>query len=309
MLCASAWIPKGVSKTRFQDEVAAEADHASNSVPMDEDPDEESEKVEIADVLADDLDGLKFHKSNRDDPYIKDKDEIYDEDELDDMTYRDTDMPLVALRAGEDISQMEVYVYEDVDDDEPNIYLHHETVLPAFPLCVAWSSYHPTLGYSRGNLAAVGSFLYGIDIWDLNDVDSLEPLASLGGHYVERSKVSSSNKKKKKKAPKLVPDSHTGEVMSVSWNPVQNEYLASGAADNTVKVWDVEDGSCVQTLAHHSDKVQAVSWHPTEESLLLSASFDKTVQTVDVRSGDVSSRFSLTGDAEKALWRSRTGAT
>jgi len=224
MLCASAWIPKGVSKTKFQEEAveaveaveaaeAVETGQASVAVPMDEEPDEDNEKVGIADVLADDLDGLKFHKSNRDDPYIKNKDEVYDEDELDDMTYRDTDMPLVALRAGEDISQMEVYIYEDVDDDEPNLYLHHETVLPAFPLCVAWSSYHPTLGYSRGNLAAVGSFLYGIDVWDLNDVDSLEPLLSLGGHYVERSKVSTSSKKKKK-APKIVPDSHTGEVRS-----------------------------------------------------------------------------------------------
>lgn len=96
MLCASAWIPKGVSKTKFQEEAveaveaaeAVETGQASVAVPMDEEPDEDNEKVGIADVLADDLDGLKFHKSNRDDPYIKNKDEVYDEDELDDMTYR-----------------------------------------------------------------------------------------------------------------------------------------------------------------------------------------------------------------------------
>lgn len=102
---------------------------------------------------------------------------------------------------------------DDLESDDPNVYLHHETVLPAYPLCVSWSNFHPTLGYSRGNLAAIGSFLNGIDIWDINEVESIDPLMTLGGYSLPRSLVEKKKgKKKKRPTPTLVPDSHQGEV-------------------------------------------------------------------------------------------------
>ena len=52
--------------------------------------------------------------------------------------------------------------------------------------------------------------------------------------------------------------------MSLAWNPVHRNGLASGSADNTVKLWDLNTGNCAATLAHCDDKVQAVRWHPTE---------------------------------------------
>lgn len=36
-------------------------------------------------------------------------------------------------------------------------------------------------------------------------------------------------------------NSHTDAVMSLSLNPFQSEYLASGSADTTVKIWDIDE--------------------------------------------------------------------
>lgn len=60
--------------------------------------------------------------------------------------------------------------------------------------------------------------------------------------------------------------------------------LASGSADETVKLWDLPSCKCVNTLNHHKGKVQGVEWHPTEAAVLATASFDKTARVMDARS-------------------------
>jgi len=47
-------------------------------------------------------------------------------------------------------------------------------------------------------------------------------------------------------------------VMS-SW-----QVIASGSADQTVKLWDLSSMTCSHTCTHHKDKVVSVQWHPTE---------------------------------------------
>jgi periodic tryptophan protein 1 len=91
--------------------------------------------------------------------------------------------------------------------------------------------------------------------------------------------------------------------MSLSWNNVQREYLASGSADSTVKIWDVESGHCASTLQYHTDKVQSVSWHPVEDSTLLTGSFDRSVHVVDVRAAAPScSSWRVRSDIEACQW-------
>lgn len=57
------------------------------------------------------------------------------EDEKEDYTVRKTDSLLVTATAENDHSNLEVYVYDHKTSD---LYVHHEIILSAFPLCLEW---------------------------------------------------------------------------------------------------------------------------------------------------------------------------
>lgn len=77
----------------------------------------------------------------------------------------------------------------------------------------------PCLQRERANIAAVGSFEPGIELWDLDVVDSVEPLATLGGAdyaaaraaaAAEEEGGSEGDKKKKKKKKKKAAEPQVG---------------------------------------------------------------------------------------------------
>ena len=60
----------------------------------------------------------------------------------------------------------QVWIYEEAGTSEDsNIYVHHDIMLPAFPLSLAWMDCRPTGDAQSGNLAAVGTMSPGIEIW------------------------------------------------------------------------------------------------------------------------------------------------
>ena len=184
---------------------------------------------------------------------------------------------MTARKGDDDFSTLQVYVYEE---EEGNVYEHHDIVLPAFPLCVEWLGV-PLKNTPEHNFVAVGTFEPAIEIWDLDTIDCSEPLTSLGGMLVtsdpREEEIASAKKKgkkgKKKKAQKapdqFLPGSHQSAVLSLSWNRLNEILLASGSADTTVKVWDLSQGTCAHTYTHHSKEVQSAQWHHTEGTLLL----------------------------------------
>lgn len=95
----------------------------------------------------------------------------------------------------------QIWIYEEGDDGigEPNVYVHHDIMLPAFPLCLAWLDCDPRGGSERANLCAVGTMDPGIEIWDLDVLDAVEPVACLGGF----SKAGAESEKKKKSLKKV----------------------------------------------------------------------------------------------------------
>jgi WD40 repeat protein len=76
---------------------------------------------------------------------------------------------------------------------------------------------------------------------------------------------------------------HADVVASVAWSP-KGRCVATGSYDGTVKVWDVENGRLLNTLAGHDESVNSVSWSP-DGTRLASGSDDETVMVWEAASG------------------------
>lgn len=64
----------------------------------------------------------------------------------------------------------------------------------------------------------------------------------------------------------------------------QASLLISGSFDETVKIWDVRNGTCVKTLPAHSDPVSAVAFN-RDGVLITSSSYDGLIRIWDTGSG------------------------
>eukprot|EP00331_Platyophrya_macrostoma_P018249 CAMPEP_0176471640 /NCGR_PEP_ID=MMETSP0127-20121128/41250_1 /TAXON_ID=938130 /ORGANISM="Platyophrya macrostoma, Strain WH" /LENGTH=404 /DNA_ID=CAMNT_0017866321 /DNA_START=116 /DNA_END=1330 /DNA_ORIENTATION=+ len=194
-----------------------------------------------------------------------------DDEEIDDTTFKETDLPFVATRADQQDPKVEVYVY---DEPEDNVYVHHDATVSAFPLCSTWMS------DGTMSLAAVGTMLPFVEIWPLDVIDAVEPVCLLGGCV-----NSEDNYRRKLKKDRLKPDSHKEAVLSIQWNTLVQHILASGSADHTIKLWDLNQQECVGTY-HETEKIQSLEWHAQEANLLLSGAFDGNAILRDCRRPD-----------------------
>lgn len=247
-----------------------------------------------------------------------DEDEEEEDDELEndreDVEILPTDAVILVANTEEEFSNLEVQVY---DDDNGSLYVHHEINLPAFPLSLAWMDcapvpLDPTKGPVDGSFVAIGTFKPGIEIWDLNVLDVLEPSATLGGEVNEELRevaLPKQSRRRKNKQVSLRAGSHQDSVMSLDWNSSHRNMLASGSADSTVKVWDITTQACLYTMSHHSNKVQSVRWNPAETTVLASASFDRTIVVLDGRQPDAFSKFALSAEVESITWAPHNPST
>ncbi|XP_065072087.1 periodic tryptophan protein 1 homolog [Rhopilema esculentum] len=236
--------------------------------------------------------GLTYFASNEDDPYITMKN-IEDEDR-DDFLIKPNDNLIAIGKMEEEYCNLEIYVY---NDEEGSLYVHHDILLESVPLAVEWMSYDPTSENQSGNFVAVGTMDPHIEIWDLDVVDTVESVYTLG------KKPRKSKKKKKKAAATTANDGHQDAVLGLSWNRNARNVLASGSADFTVKLWDMAQCKCVHSLAHHKNKVQCLQWHPYEAQSLLTGSFDNTAHVLDCRNPESRTKsWKMDGEIERVLW-------
>jgi periodic tryptophan protein 1 len=252
--------------------------------------------------------GLSVFASNDEDPYVTLPDEEDDSDLDEDNMIRPSDAIILACHTEEDAHTLDVYVY---DDNEGTLFVHHDLMLNAFPLCVTWMD-TATKDGAVGNFAAIGTMDTEIEVWDLDCIDRMTPAAVLGG--IDKSGGSggaggSQGKKKKKKnkdKPNLKADSHRDAVLGMSWHPLQRHVLASASADKTVKIWDVPQEKCLHTLTHHTDKVQSLQWHPTQAAVLLTGGFDRNASVCDVRATaadwKTAAKWAVSSDVECVAW-------
>lgn len=347
MISATAWVPRGYAaefpeKYELDDDEMAritemaklqlnEATEDSEEEPQqkglkdDLEVDDDLKEYNLEDYDNDDqsegedvtmLPGLsatdaKYHEGEEgQDPYLSlPNEEDAKEDKQESQVYP-TDNMVLATRTEDDISYLDVYVYDDgagnigendiQEDDskankgymrEPSLYVHHDLMLPAFPLCVEWVNYRPSNPENDiGNFAAIGTFDPQIEIWNLDSIDKAFPDLILGEPEPNSmgSLKTTKSKKNKKSKSKHVTTHHTDAILSLSHNKLHRNVLASSSADHTVKLWDLNTGTCVRSFNHiHSNKtVSSSKWHPTEDSILLTGGYDGTCAITDVRISD-----------------------
>uniref|UniRef100_A0A0B7BL11 Uncharacterized protein n=1 Tax=Arion vulgaris TaxID=1028688 RepID=A0A0B7BL11_9EUPU len=232
--------------------------------------------------------GLTPFASNDEDPYITLKNDVDSDDE--DFVLKPTDNLLTIGRVTEEAAVLEVHIY---NEELNNLFIHHDYILPTIPLVLEWLDYDVADG-QIGNFVAMGTMEPDIGIWDLDVVDSLEPVAVLQGRK--------QNKKKKIKKREVL-EGHTDSVLDLSWNRNVRNVLASASADSTVCLWDLSEGKAVSSLKHHEKEVQCVSWHPVESQSLLTGSFDNYAAVIDCRNPTENvKKWKVDGEVERTIW-------
>lgn len=179
------------------------------------------------------------------------------------------------------------------------MYVHHEVQLSSFPLCLEFvgCQFAKDQLSNRCNYMAVGTFNSEIEIWDMDTLNAIEPVLTLG----QQQPPNYLNNKKKKKKEKTI-DSHSDSVLCLSLNQFRQNILCSGSGDHSIKLWDLQKGSSLFTYQHHTDKVQQVKFNPKEEAVLLSAGFDKQLVLMDVRQQNNRMCHQLQADVETVHW-------
>ena len=258
---------------------------------------------------------LAYHESNADDPYITMEDNEEDDEAREELQILATDNMVVSGKVEDEVAYLEVYVYEDEAD---NLYVHHDIMLPAIPLCVEWLDIpvgKTVTGQSvdqssKANFVAVGTFDPDIEIWDLDTVDCMYPNAILGkgneDGKAEDGKAEADDgkkKKKRKRSKKANDDYHVDAVLSIAANRNHRTLLASSSADKTIKLWDLSTLKCAKSYSYHTDKVCSITWHPKETTVLLSGSYDRTVVAADMRAPDAKAPcWGVESDVETVRW-------
>lgn len=78
-------------------------------------------------------------------------------------------------------------------------------------------------------------------------------------------------------------EGHDHRIFSLAFDPGSGT-LASGSADNTVRLWDAQSGQLLRTLEGHTEEVGSLAFNP-QSGTLASASDDGTVKLWEVHNG------------------------
>lgn len=85
---------------------------------------------------------------------------------------------------------------------------------------------------------------------------------------------------------------HSAAVLDFDFNPFNDQIIATGSEDTTVKVWGIPEGGLTENittplvdLQGHTRKVTLMSFHPTAENVLATVGGENAVKLWDIQKG------------------------
>ncbi|XP_066285694.1 NACHT domain- and WD repeat-containing protein 1-like [Branchiostoma lanceolatum] len=81
---------------------------------------------------------------------------------------------------------------------------------------------------------------------------------------------------------------HEGAVSCLAVSH-DNQYIITGAEDNTIKMWGTETGELKNTFSHHTDHLTCLK--VTQDGRIVSGSKDTTLSVIDIENGEVVHRL------------------
>ncbi|CAG2100292.1 unnamed protein product [Medioppia subpectinata] len=218
------------------------------------------------------LASLTVYGDNTEDPYIENDDNSDESDENEDFRIKPTDNLVLVGHVESDASVLEVRVYNEEDEH----YVHHDIILGSYPICLEWINYSSS-SEEPVNYVGIGDMGKEITIWDIDTVNSLEPVYKLVGHE--------------------------DSVLDLSWNANIRKMLASASADQSSCVWDLEKCQIITRFDHFKSNVQSIEFHPFEAQTLLIGDTNGIVSIADCQSGGFKKwKVGENCEVEKVIW-------
>lgn len=275
MITALAWIPRGVTPKKLlpsstnDEEVERYLQILNNEEKKENPPPEQQETIseEDAEIIKkynldkyddDDDDDEENEGAGFQEDYVTEDTYLVaqpnqEEEDNDDDDIRNSDFLLIVGKYGEEVPTLEVHLF---DDTQETLFVHHELLLPSFPLSIRWLDFEPSSG-KNGSFAAVSSMRPEIEIWNLNIEDPICPAAIL--------------------------QFHSDSVPGLSWNLNQRSALLSASIDHMAAIWSLQTLETAATFDVGSE-CKAAEWCPTNATLFSIAS-SGGVYTYDARTG------------------------
>ena len=299
MYSSMKWIPKGKLNNYpmmpdYKDEFNRQFEHEA----MDEDKDEIGSKYHFEDYDDDVNERAKYALTVQNDGM--DPQNMSEEDsEIEENLIADTDSILIAGCANtyETDYRIEFHLVEDAPDAEP--YVHHDLMMPNIPLCIEYidMTAHPLNG--TRNILAVSCLESQMELWDIDSLDDRAPLAV----FDEKQGIVTN---KTREMGEEIEKADTS-VISISWNPNQQNIIATGSSDHCVRFWDISNMTLARTLQHHHGDVQVCSWNPVNSSVLATGGFANgnvkpTMFILDARQQQTVGSYYCDCDMNEFLW-------
>jgi WD40 repeat protein len=76
-------------------------------------------------------------------------------------------------------------------------------------------------------------------------------------------------------------EEHKNSVTCLALLSKENDYVISGSADSTLKIWDMQTYKCIRTLEGHTSSITCIAVF--SEKLIVSGSFDRTIKIWNTR--------------------------